>query len=144
MVGTAPRQRQAIDHFPWGRDALLFAEISVEEHEAFAQKLGVGVVAEVLLLVIAKQCGTDTRKWQQARELDTPWQAKHWTSLTGLKQDYNDAVAKALKLDIISEDAALSDSSARDWPPAPCSGPPAALILHLRGPTMQTSKEDEE
>ena len=98
-----------------------------------ARKLGVGVAGEVLLLVIAQQCGTDTRKLQQARELGIPWQSKRWTSLTGLQQYYNDAVAKALKLDIIDEDAALSDSSARDLTPAPCSDPP----------TTQTSNEDE-
>ena len=53
-------------------------------------------------------------------------------------------MAKSLRLDIIDEDAALSGSSARDLPPAPCSGPPPPRILRLRGKTTQTSKEDEE
>ena len=86
MVGTAPRRRPVIDEFAWGRAALHFARISVEEHEELAQKLGVGAAGEVLLLVIAKQCGTDPRKWQQARDLGIPWQAKSWTSLTGLQK----------------------------------------------------------
>ena len=72
MVGVPPRRRQAIDQFAWGRAALHFAGISVEEHEAFARRLGGGGAGEVLLLVIAQKCGTDTRRWQQARELGIP------------------------------------------------------------------------
>ena len=118
MVGAAPRRRQAIDQFAWGRAALHFAGISVAEHEGLAQKLGVGAAGEVLLLVIAQQCGTNTRKRQRARDLGIPWQAKRWTSLTGLQRDYNDAVANAGELTSLDEDAALSSSSARDLPPA--------------------------
>ena len=121
-----------------------FAGISVEEHEGLARKLGVDAVGEVLLLVIAQQCGTDMCKWQQARDLGIPWQAKRWTSLTGFQRDYNDAVAKALKLDSFYEDAPLAGSTARHLPLAPCAVPPAARILRLRGPTAQTSKEKEE
>ena len=121
MVGAAPRQRQAIDQFAWGRAALHFAGISVAEHEGLAQKLGVGAAGEVLLLVIAQQCGTNTRKWQQARDLGIPWQAKRWTSLTGLQRDYNDAVAKALELGSFDEDSALL----RAPPPAPSPPPPS-------------------
>ena len=57
MVGAPPRRRQAIDQFAWGRAALHFAGISVEEHEALARRLGSGGVGEVLLLVIAQKCG---------------------------------------------------------------------------------------
>ena len=67
MVGAPPRRRQAIDQYAWGRAALHFAGISVEEHEELARKLGVGAAGEVLLLVIAQECGTNARKWQQAR-----------------------------------------------------------------------------
>ena len=166
MVGTAPRRRQAIDQYAWGRAALHFAGISVEEHEALARRLGGGGAGEVLLLVIAQKCGTDTRRWQQAKDLGIPWQAKRWTSLTGLQRDYNDAVAKAGELRSLGEAAALSSSSTlslpgdarsstppgalhpckepkqpgsarRDVPPAPCADPPPAP-----GPP-QTSKEQE-
>ena len=68
MVGAAPRRRQAIDQFAWGRAALHFAGISVAEHEGLARKLGVGAAGEVLLLVIAQQCGANTHKRQQARD----------------------------------------------------------------------------
>ena len=61
MVGAPPRRRPFIDQYAWGRAALHFAGISVEEHEALARRLGGGGAGEVLLLVIAKKCGTDTR-----------------------------------------------------------------------------------
>ena len=139
MVGLPPFRRHAIGRFLWGRRALEFAGISVEEHERLARKLGDGVVAEVLLLVIARQCGTNMRKWQEARYLGIPWQTKRWTSLTGLQRDYNDVVAKTRRrLDSFDEDAALSGSSARDSPRGASSAgadPPPARILHLRGAT---------
>ena len=130
MVGAAPRQRQAIDQYAWGRAALDFARISVEEHEALAEKLGGAGAAEVLLLVIAHQCATNTRKWQLAMDLGIPWQKKRWTCLTGLQHDYNDAVAKAQELDSFAEEPALSASSARDLAPAPCADQDAAFRAH--------------
>ena len=136
-------RRQAIDQFAWGRTALHFAGISVAEHEGLARKLGVGAAGEVLLLVIAQECGANRCKWLQASDLGIPWQAKRWTSLTGLQGAYNDAVAKAQKLDSFDEDVALSGSSARDLPPAPCADPQPALTLRLRGPTAETEKEPE-
>ena len=145
MVGAAPRRRQAIDQFAWGRAALHFAGISVAEHEGVARKLGVGAAGEVLLLVIAQQCGGNTYKWQQAKDLGIPWQAKRWTSLTGLQRDYNDAVAKAGKLTSLDEDAALSSSATlsplatRAHPGAPPEdgrhrqGDGARLCAHVAG-----------
>ena len=121
MVGTAPRRRQAIDQYTWGRRALHFAGVSVEEHEAHAGRLGGGCAAEVLLLAVAQQCGSNKRKWEQARDLGIPWQRKRWTSLTDLQRYYNDAVARALELHSCDKDAALSRSSARDLPPASCA-----------------------
>ena len=107
MVGVPPRWRQAIDQFAWGRAALHFAGVSVAEHEGLARKLGVVAVGEVLLFVIAQECGAKKRTWQEARDLGIPWQAKRWASLTGLQRDYNDAVAKAGKLTSLDEDAAF-------------------------------------
>ena len=124
MVGAAPCRRQAIDQFAWGRAALHFAGISVEEHE----KLGAGAAGEVLLLVIAQECGTNARTWPQAKGLGIPWQAKRWTSLTGLQRDYNDAVAKAGELTSLDEDAPLPGSSTLSLPgDARSPTPPGAL-----------------
>ena len=144
MVGTAPRKMQAIGEYTWGRRALHFVGVSVEEHESHAGRLGGGCAAEVLLLAVAQHCGSNKRKWEEARDLGIPWQRKRWTSLTDLQRYYNDAVARALELHSFDEDAALSGSSARDLPPAPCADPQPALILRLRGPTAKTKKEPEE
>ena len=58
--------------------------------------------------------------------------------------DHKETVSGGLVFELgsIDEDVALSGSSARDLPPAPCADPPP-LILRLRGPTAQTSKEEE-
>ena len=69
----------------------------------------------MLLLVIAQQCGANTRKWQRAKNLGIPWQTKRWTSLTNLQRNYNDAVL-SVELDSFDEDVALSGSSGRDEP----------------------------
>ena len=90
--GRPPRKKQAIDQYTWGRRALRFAGISVEEHEVGAGRMGSGCAAEMLLLIVARQCGSNKRKWLQARGLGIPWQRKRWTSLTDLQREYNDAV----------------------------------------------------
>ena len=59
----------AIDQYLWGRAALQFAGISIAEHEVLAKRLGPGAAAEVLLLIIARQCGTDQCRWQRARDV---------------------------------------------------------------------------
>ena len=68
--------------------------------------MGSGCAAEMLLLIVARQCGSNKRKWLQARDLGIPWQRKRWTSLTDLQREYNDAV-RALELRSCDEDAAL-------------------------------------
>ena len=55
MVGTPPRRTQRVDMYPWLRAALGFAGVSVEHHEALAEKAGPVAAAEVLLLVIAQK-----------------------------------------------------------------------------------------
>ena len=116
MVGAAMRRRQAIDQFLWGRAALQFAGISIAEHEVFAQSLGAGAAAEVLLLIIARQCGTDQCRWQRARDVGIPWQGKRWSSLSALQGCYNNAVATAAEMDTrLSSSAAAS----RPQPPPP-------------------------
>ena len=114
--GRPPRKKQAIDQYTWGRRALRFAGISVEEHEVGAGRMGSGCAAEMLLLIVARQCGSNKRKWLQARDLGIPWQRKRWTSLTDLQREYNDAV-RALELHSCDEDVALSRSSARNLLP---------------------------
>ena len=123
--GRPPRKKQAIDQYTWGRRALRFAGISVEEHEVGAGRMGSGCAAEMLLLIVARQCGSNKRKWLQARDLGIPWQRKRWTSLTDLQREYNDAV-RALELHSCDEDAALSRSSARNLPPGSCTDQDAA------------------
>ena len=87
--------------------------------------MGSGCAAEMLLLIVARQCGSNKRKWLQARDLGIPWQRKRWTSLTDLQREYNDAV-RALELHSCDEDAALSRSSARNLPPGSCADQDAA------------------
>ena len=140
MAGAASGQ------FPWGRAALQFAGISIAEHEVFAQKLGVGVVGEVLLLIISRQCGADPRRCQRARDAGIPWQEKRWSSLSALQGGYNDAVAKALELDSFVEDAALSGSSARNASAgdARSSTPPGALQEWYEQRMMRLQRYDKE
>ena len=62
VVGAAPRNMQRIDQVPWGRAAQDF--VGVEEHEKLAERLGAAAAAEVLLLIMSRQRGTDKDKWQ--------------------------------------------------------------------------------
>ena len=71
-----------------------FAGVTVAEYEGLAGKLGLDGAAEVLLIMITIECGTDEQKWQQARDLGIPWQEKRWTKLSGCMQDYNAAVRR--------------------------------------------------
>ena len=110
MVGSA------IDQYLWGRAALQFAGISIAEHEVLAKRLGPGAAAEVLLLSIARQRGTDQCRWQRVRDGGIPWQGKRWSSLSALQGRYNNVVATTAELDSLMTlpDADLSGSSARD------------------------------
>ena len=72
LVGATSRRRDSIDEFHWGRAALNFAGVTVAEYEGLAGKLGIGGAAEVLLLMITIECGTDAHKWKQARDLGIP------------------------------------------------------------------------
>ena len=132
MVGAPPRRTQRIDMYPWHRAALRFAGVSVEHHEALAEKAGPVAAAEVLLLIIAKKCNSNKRKWQEAKDQGIPWLQKRWSSLTILQEDYNGAVATVL-------DDAVSDSAAPDLQPAPCADPHAALssTSHRDSPSLR-------
>ena len=132
MVGAPPRRTQHVDMYPWLRAALGFAGVSVEHHEALAEKAGPVAAAEVLLLIIAKKCKSNKRKWQEAKDQGIPWLQKRWSSLTILQEDYNGAVATAL-------DDAVSDSAAPDLQPAPCADPHAALssTSHRDSPSLR-------
>ena len=88
-MGATPRSSHSIDQFHWDEAALNFAEFSVAEHESLVQMLGTGGASEVLLISIAKKCGTDNRKWQQARDLGIPWQGMRWTHLGGHMENYD-------------------------------------------------------
>ena len=127
MVGAPPRRTQHVDMYPWLRAALRFAGVSVERHEALAEKAGPVAAAEVLLLIIAKKCKSNKRKWQEAKDQGIPWLQKRWSSLTILQEDYNGAVATAL-------DDAVSDSAAPDLQPAPC----AIRMLHSQAHRTET------
>ena len=107
----------AIDQYLWGRAALQFAGISIAEHEVLAQSLGAGAAAEVLLLIIARQCGADQCRWQRARDVGIPWQGKRWSSLSALQGCYNNAVATAAEMDTRSSSSAAA--SRPQPPPAP-------------------------
>ena len=61
-----------------------FAGVTVADYERLAGKLGMGAAAEVLLIMITIECGTDERKWQQARDLGIPWLEKRWQYLKSL------------------------------------------------------------
>ena len=94
LVGATSRRRDSIDEFRWGRAALTFVGVTAADYEGLAGKLGIGGAAEVLLLMITMECGTDEHKWKQARDLGIPWLQKRWTNLRGCMQDYNAAVAR--------------------------------------------------
>ena len=72
MAGAPPRRMQYVDKYPWLRAALRFAEVSVEHHEVLAEKVGPVAAAEVLLLIIAKKCKCNKRKWQGAKDQAFP------------------------------------------------------------------------
>ena len=65
MVGAAPKNRNAIDHYPWGREALRFCGMQTDEFEQLADKLGLGAAGEVLLLAVARKCGVNGRSGQR-------------------------------------------------------------------------------
>ena len=140
MVRATPRKKPSIDRYIWGRGALHFAGIRVVDHEELAKKLGTPAAAEVLLLVIAKECESSPRKWQEAKDLGIPWLEKRWTSLRALMEEYNEAVAEDLNSD--KEDATLPDSSESNSPDdnsllqpllcAPYLGPPPTGSHRLR------------
>ena len=94
MLGYAPRRHESIDKWSWGRAALNFSGFSLQEHERLARALGADAAGEVLLLVIAQKCESDSQTWKEAKDLGIPWQAKNWTFLTALQQKYNDGVAE--------------------------------------------------
>ena len=128
MVGAPPRRMQHIDKYPWGRAALLFTGVTVEDHEALAENLGAVAAAEVLLLIISRKCSKSTRKWQHAKDLGIPWLNKRWSSLRDLQQNYNDAVATVLDLYRVNEDA------------APRTHPLQTCRLPRRAPPVQTCR----
>ena len=74
MVTAPPRGSLAIDRYPWVRAAAAFANMSVEEHEATASRLGSKAAAEVLVLTIDTKCGGSKRKWEMAKDLGIQWQ----------------------------------------------------------------------
>ena len=84
LVGATSRRRDSIDEFRWGRAALNFAGVTVAEYERLARKLHIGAAAELVLIIIANECGTDERKWQEARDLGIPWLEKRWQYLQSL------------------------------------------------------------
>ena len=72
MVGTPPRRTRAIDQFGWGRRALVFVGMSELEHDRIVEKVGASVVGGILFLAITRFCGTDQRRWSEARNLGIP------------------------------------------------------------------------
>ena len=115
MAGGAPRSLPAIDTYTWGRAALEFVQIGHDEHEALANKIGVGGAGEVVLLAVARKCGDNPLLWSEARLLGIPWLQKRWSSLSQLEQDYHRGVEKYDNLASVEEepDAVLSGSSPR-------------------------------
>ena len=89
LMGAAPPSSYSIDDFHWDEAALNFAEFSVAEHESLVQMLGTGCASEVLLISITQKCGSDTRKWKQARKLGIPLQSMRWTHLSGVMENYD-------------------------------------------------------
>ena len=104
-----------------------FANVSLEDHEKLAAKLGIGVAGELLLLHVAHECGSDESKWQDAKALGIPWLKKNWTNLHRFMDDYNAAVER-VQPSIAHVDpnmvakvsvASSSDSESRGWRPRP-------------------------
>ena len=95
MAGIATRRRCTIDLYAWGRGALTFCRMSVDEFDSLTNRIGWRAAFEVLLLAIARKCGDKVEKWERAGALGIPWQKKRWSSLTSLQSSYNDAVRRS-------------------------------------------------
>ena len=57
MVGAPPRMTQNIDHYSWGRAALDFTGVTVEQHEMLAEHMGAVAAAEVILVIAPRKYG---------------------------------------------------------------------------------------
>ena len=95
MAGMAAQRRCNIDLYGWGRDALTFCRMSVDEFDSLTNRIGWGAAFEVLLLAIARKCGDEVEEWERAGVLGIPWQRKRWSSLASLQSSYNDAVRRS-------------------------------------------------
>ena len=125
LVGGTSHRMAAIDRYPWGRAALDFTGVSFAQHEKLAKKVGTAAAAEVLLMMITNECGTDDRKWRKARNFGIPWQHKTWTFVRSCMEDYNAAVAQDQVSTEESADLSGSSDSERTWRLAGTSdGPP--------------------
>ena len=115
LVGGTSHRMAAIDRYPWGRAALDFTGVSFAQHEKLAKKVGTAAAAEVLLMMITNECGTDDRKWRKARNFGIPWQHKTWTFVRRYMEHYNAAVAQDQVSTEESADLSVSSDSERTW-----------------------------
>ena len=75
VLGGAPLRRpHATDVYQWGRDALSFVDMSAQEFDDLAARIGSRAAGEVLLLAVPKECGKTPQKWLQAKGRGIPWQ----------------------------------------------------------------------
>ena len=112
MAGMATQRRCTIDLYAWGRGALTFCRMSVDEFDSLTNRIGWGAAFEVLLLAIARKCGDKVEKWERAGALGIPWQKKRWSFLTSLQSSYNAAVRRSF-LEQFQERAQFSGCSSR-------------------------------
>ena len=65
MAGMSAQQRCKIDMYGWGRDALTFCRMSLDEFNSLETKIGWGAAFEVLLLAIARKCGDEVEECEK-------------------------------------------------------------------------------
>ena len=94
--GMTPPTPRAIDQYVWGRHALSFCRMSVDEFESLTRQIGWRAAGEVLLLAIDRKCGDNSEKWRRASALGTPWLQKRWRSVSRLRSSYNTAVSRSV------------------------------------------------
>ena len=70
--GMTPPAPRALDQYVWGRHALSFCRMSVDEFESLTRQIGWRAAGEVLLLAIAGKRGDNSEKWRRASELGMP------------------------------------------------------------------------
>ena len=114
-TGMAAQTPCAIDQYAWGRNALTFCRMSVDEFESLTGRIGWDAAGEVLLLAVAQKCGDKLEKWSRAAALGIPWRMKRWSSMNKLQLSYNAAVHRSILQQMQGSATSAGISSEHVW-----------------------------